>query len=55
VERGHLIATEASRRAALGRPAAAMAEYLRQHTVEAGHQVRAVSGREAAEAPGGSV
>jgi hypothetical protein len=32
--------------------AAAMAEYLRQHTVEADHQVRAVSSREAVEAPG---
>jgi hypothetical protein len=32
--------------------AAAMAEYLRKHTVEADHQVRAGSGREPAEAPG---
>jgi len=32
--------------------AAAMAEYLRKHTVEAGHQVHADSSREAAEAPG---
>jgi hypothetical protein len=32
--------------------AAAMAEYLRQHTVEADHQVHAGASREAAEAPG---
>jgi hypothetical protein len=32
--------------------AAAMAEYLRQHTVETDRQVRAGSGREAAEASG---
>jgi hypothetical protein len=34
--------------------AAAMAEYLRKHTVEADHRAPAGSGREAAEAPGGS-
>jgi hypothetical protein len=32
--------------------AAAMAEYLRKHTVEADHQMPAGSSREAAEAPG---
>ena len=32
--------------------AAAMAEYLRKHTVEADHHVHAGSRREAAEAPG---
>jgi len=35
--------------------AAAMAEYLRKHTVEADHPVGAGSGLEAAEAPGGAV
>jgi hypothetical protein len=35
--------------------AAAMAEYLRKHTVEADHQVRAGSGGEAVKSPGGPV
>ncbi len=35
--------------------AAAMAEYLRQHTVEADHQMSAGSSRAAAEAPGDPV
>jgi hypothetical protein len=35
--------------------AAAMADYLRKHTVEADHQGDAGSGREAAEVPGGPV
>ncbi len=35
--------------------AAAMAEYLRQHTIEADHDMAAGSRSPAAEAPGGSV